>query len=267
MNSATFDGFKTLIYERCGISLNESKKALLMARVARHMRRLNIDSHDEYLYYVTRDRSGEEIQNLVDAISTNVTSFYREGEHFDILRAFIRERIGKGAKRLRLWSAACSSGEEPYTMAIEALDTLGDSKFDVRILATDINFEILRECQAGVYSAEKVKPVPGHLRTRYLQKQNGSGEPTFAVTDALRKLVVVRQMNLNKVPYPVSGPLDVIFCRNVMIYFEKQTRAKVIGEFRRVLAPGGYLFLGHAESLSNLSEGFVTIAPSVYLRC
>lgn len=267
MKSSTFDGFKSLIYDRCGISLGENKKALLTSRIARHMRRLGIDTHEEYLQHVMHDGSGTEIQNLLDAISTNVTSFYREKAHFEILRSYIREQVEHGKGRYRMWSAACSSGEEPYTMAIEVLESLGGSARDVKILATDINTEILRECMRGVYSQSKVDPVPAQLRSRYLKKQVSGGETLYSVNDALRKIVVVRQMNLNRVPYPIKGPLDVIFCRNVMIYFDRTTRARILGEFRRVLAPGGYLFLGHAESLSGgLGDGFITIAPSAYMR-
>jgi len=228
------------------------------------MRQLQISRYEDYLAYCIRDRSGREIPKLLDAISTNVTSFYREPRHFEVMRKAIKEWVSQGARRLRLWSAACSSGEEPYTVGIEVLESVGRLSIDVKILATDIAQSVLKVGLEGEYTQDRVAPVPKHLRAKYFIKRKNNGEDVFTVSDQVRDMVLFRQFNLNTFPYPLRGPLDIIFCRNVMIYFDHSIRGNIIKEFRRLLKPGGYLFVGHAESLTGMSEGFTSVVPSVY---
>jgi chemotaxis protein methyltransferase CheR len=230
------------------------------------MRQLGIVDYDEYFRHIVQDQTGGEIQLMVDAISTNVTSFYRESAHFDFLRGVIDEWIAKGARNLRFWSAASSSGEEPYTMAIEVLETIGPRKVSVKILGTDISRRVLETAQRAEYNQRQIRPVPEYLRTRYFERRKVKGEIVYTAREELRAMVVFRQFNLSAFPYPLHSPLDAIFCRNVMIYFDRVVRTKMVHEFKRLLKRGGYLFVGHAESITGLSDGFVCLKPSVYKK-
>ena len=266
MKAQTFEKLRTLVYETSGISLGDNKEALVRARIAKRMRTLKLSDYDEYFEYLVRDQSGQEIQHMVDAISTNTTSFYREPAHFDLFRELIDGWIEAGTRDLRFWSAASSSGEEPYTMAIEILETIGRRPVKARVLATDISRKILAAALAGEYTEAQVKPVPERLRQMYFLKRKAKPGMRYVVGDALRDMVVFRQFNLSTVPYPLNRPLDAIFCRNVMIYFDRIVRRNMVHEFQRLLKRGGYLFVGHAESITGLSDGFKCVKPSVYIK-
>lgn len=266
LSNETFDGLRTVVYERCGIVLGDNKQALVKARIQKRLRRLGLDSYADYLALIRADTSGTEVGHLVDALSTNVTSFYREPRHFTFMRAAIEAWLASGLRKLRIWSAACSSGEEPYTIAIEVSDLIGSKNIDVRILATDISTKVLKRCRRGEFTSSHVKPVPPMLRQRFFTRMTDRPHTTYAVTEELRRLVIVRQFNLAAFPYAVSGPLDIIFCRNVMIYFDQPTRERMVSEFHRILRPDGYLFTGHAETLLGSAVGFETVEPAVYLR-
>ncbi len=266
MKPATFARFRALIHERSGIALGDNKVALVKARIAKRMRTLQIEKYADYLHLVERDQKGRELWHLLDAISTNVTSFYREARHFEILRTWIKERLDQGHHQFRLWSTACSSGEEPFTMAIELREAAGNTCMDAKILATDLAASVLERCLQGEYAADRLSPVPKHLKAKYFTKMNRNDQEWYRVKQELRELLVIRQFNLSRFPYPVRPPIDVVFCRNVMIYFDRQLRQKMVTEFRRLLVPGGYLFIGHAESLAGMTEGFKNVAPSVYVR-
>lgn len=268
MKVATFNRLRSLIYERSGITLGENKEALVKARISKRMRQMKITTYEDYLSCCIDDPSSGEVHNLLDAISTNVTSFYREARHFELMHKVIKDWVDQGTRSLRVWSAACSSGEEPYTIAIELSETLGHRPFDVKILATDIAPSVLKVCQEGEYSQQVVAPIPNFLKLKYFSKRK-NGDPDgniFTVKDQLRKMVFFRQFNLNTFPYPLRRPFDIIFCRNVMIYFDRPVKVPMLREFHRLLKPGGYLFVGHAESLTGMSEGFTTVEPSTYRR-
>lgn len=266
MSASVFDNFRKLILEHSGISLNESKRPLVKARIQKRMRALDIHVYEEYLRHVMNDLSGAELQLLLDAISTNVTNFYRERHHFDFMRPVIEEWLASGQTRLRIWSAACSTGEEPYTIAIEVLETIDKRYMDIKILATDIASKVLRACQRGEYSTKDVEPIPAVLRSKYFTKTKERDDHVYTVSEKLRSMVHVRQFNLIRFPFAVAGPMDLVFCRNVMIYFDRPTRAKIVGEFSRIVRPGGYLFVGHSESLTGLGGKFTGVRPSVYRR-
>lgn len=265
MDASTFDRFRKLIYDKSGISLGTNKEALVKSRISKRMRVLGIGTYRDYLSFVLDDQSGGEMELLLDAISTNVTSFYREPGHFVFMREVIKGWLSKGAHSLRVWSAACSSGEEPYTIAMELLETL-KGNIDAKILATDIAPSVLGRCMKGEYSPESVAPIPKHVLTKYFSKKKVNGEIVFVAGDRIRNLVLFRQTNLSKFPYPLRGPLDIVFCRNVMIYFDRQTKAKIVGEAQRLLKPGGYLIIGNAESLAGIAPGFDSIKPAIYKR-
>ncbi len=266
MNRRTFERFRELVYEKSGISLGDQKEALVSARVGKRMRALRIEGYDTYFDYVTRDKSGQELVELIDAISTNVTSFYREAQHFELLRSVLAKWRGANQRRFRIWCAASSTGEEPYTIAITVAEQLGDTGADVRILATDISTRVLAKCQQGIYDAQKVASVPAPLRERYFDRYQEDGQTMYRVKDRLKNLVLFRRLNLATPPFPMRGPLDVVFCRNVMIYFDNHVRSRLLAEVYRLLKPGGYLMVGHAESLTGLVSEFKTVQPSVYIK-
>jgi chemotaxis protein methyltransferase CheR len=266
MNRSTFGEFRDLVYEKSGISLGDQKEALVSARVGKRMRALNMHDYDAYLDFVMHDDSGQELVQLIDAISTNVTSFYREAQHFELLGELLKKWKDAGQRRFRIWCAASSSGEEPYTIAITVAEHLTNSGSDVKILATDISTRVLAKCQEGIYDANKVSSVPAQLRERYFDRFQENGQTMYRAKDQLRKLLTFRRLNLATPPFPMRGPLDVVFCRNVMIYFDNHVRSRLLAEVHRMLKPAGYLMVGHAESLTGLVSEFKTVRPSVYIK-
>lgn len=270
MDRATFEEFRTLVYQRSGINLTPAKAALVRARIGKRIRVLALPDECAYLRHVMDDVTGDEVVQLLDAISTNVTNFFREADHFELLETYIKERIREGQSRIRLWSAACSSGEEPYTIAVTALEAAGKtgSKFpDIKILATDISTRVLDHARRGVYSEEALQPVPRLLRARYFSSVKNGGERQYHVKDEVRRLVTFRRLNLSSTPFPLRGPIDVIFCRNVMIYFDQATCGRIVGESDRLLRPGGYLLIGHSESLMGIPlKNLEAAGPSVYRK-
>ncbi|NIA14832.1 MAG: methyltransferase domain-containing protein [Nitrospiraceae bacterium] len=266
MDARTFSQFREFIYQKSGISLRAGKESLVSARMAKRMRALNIDTYKEYLNYVRADATGEELVQMIDAISTNVTSFYRESQHFEVLGSLLSKWYDGGQRRFRIWCAAASSGEEPYTLAITVREALAAGDVNARILATDISTRVLKKCLVGVYDDEKVAPVAPSLRDRYFTMKCEEGRRLCEVKPTLRQLLLFRRLNLSETPFPMKGPLDVIFCRNVMIYFDKVVRARLLAEFRRLLKPGGYLMVGHAESLTGMMSTFQSVQASVYVN-
>jgi chemotaxis protein methyltransferase CheR len=266
VKTTTFDKLRTLVYETSGISLGENKEALVRARISKRMRALKLTDYDEYFEYLVRESSGQEIQHMVDAISTNTTSFYREPAHFDFLREVIADWMEAGVRDLRFWSAASSSGEEPYTMAMEIMETIGRRQAKAKVLATDISRRVLEAALSGEYTEAQLKPAPEYLRNKYFERSKTKMGIRYVAGQSLRDMVVFRQFNLSSVPYPLRSPLDAIFCRNVMIYFDRIVRTNMVQEFQRLLKRGGYLFVGHAESITGLSDGFKCIKPSVYMK-
>lgn len=267
LDDATFDGFRQLILAASGISLQPGKEALVLARVAKRMRALGLIDPRAYLAHVEADATGAELVTLLDAIATNVTSFFREADHFTMLAEAFRGWRSSGQQRFRLWSAACSSGEEPYTIAMVLHEACGGQPVDFRVLATDLSTKILERAQRGLYTASALEPVPQDWRVRHFDRQStADGEPLYSVKPALRERVLFRRLNLAAPPFPLQGPLDAVFVRNVMIYFDRETRQQLVAEAARLLKPGGYLFCGHAESLTGLSTSLQTVRPSVYRK-
>lgn len=266
LSEQTFRSFRDLIYQHTGIVLTESKRSLLKARMIRRMRQLKIVDYDSYFRHICADQSGSELQEMTDAISTNVTQFYRERHHFSFLRQQIPVWTESGITKLRAWSAACSTGEEPYTLGIELLESIGRNPVDIRILATDISKKVLLQTQLGRYRAKDIEVIPGALRGKYFQPVAGETGDVFEAAAPLRRLLTIRHFNLTNFPYQLSGPLDLIFCRNVMIYFDRTTRQRMLNEFERLLRPGGFLMVGHSESLNGYAVDFKPVHPSIYLR-
>lgn len=251
----------------CGIDLHEGKKELIKARLNKRLRKLQLRTFAEYIDYLRHDETGAELTAMLDAISTNLTSFFREDDHFAYLTNKIIPTFNEAAgKPIRVWSAGCSSGEEPYSIAITLLESLsGSAKKDVKILATDISTRILVRAKQGIYDAERLKTVSLQLRKKYFRPARTDFKGLFEVKEELRNMIHFARLNLME-NWPMRGPLNVIFCRNVMIYFNKATQARLVERFFEILAPGGILFIGHSESLTGARHKFRYVEPTVYQK-
>lgn len=270
LNQREFDQLSRLVYEKSGINLHEGKQELVRARLSKRLRETGLNTFQAYYDFVLREDTGQELVALLDSISTNLTSFFREPAHFDYLRQEILprmvERQGMGSRRLWVWCAGCSSGEEPYTIALCLLEGLPSlTGWDVKIVATDISTRTLETAQAGIYKADRVSTVPRELLSRYFQRGVKEWAGHYRVKPEVRRLVDFRRANLLEGP-PVAGQFEVIFCRNVMIYFDASTQERVIGIFRNHLLPGGVLFIGHSESLARVKHNLRYLKPAVYSK-
>ena len=265
LDRATFERIRDIVYAKSGIVLKDDKSTLVAGRLGRRLRELGLNAPSDYLKFLEADQSGGELTNLLDAISTNVTYFFREPDHFELISQLHSRWIAAGQRRFRYWSAASSSGEEPYSLAM-TLHALGTSNLDLKILATDISTAILERAIAGVYHEKALAEVPRQLSMRYFRRQAGGGPPMYEVTDELRRLVTFRHLNLAVFPSPLHGPLDMILCRNVMIYFDQTLRGRLVNEFARLLKPGGCLIISHAESLVGIDVDLEMVRPSVYVK-
>ena len=261
------------VHKTAGINLMDGKKELMRTRLSKRMRALKFTNFKTYFQYVMHDNTGEEIVFLLDALATNLTSFFREPQHFqfmakELLPRWEQQRRAQNSHRLRIWSAACSSGEEPYTIAMVVLDKspyFGHGG-DFKILGTDLSTKVLNMAQQGLYGSERTKAIPTQYLQKYLTRSDsGKGDRMYRMNDEVKKLIAFRRFNLMD-PLPFKGPLDLIFCRNVMIYFDKETIAKLIEKYYNVLGRGGYLFIGHSESLSGFKHPFKYVGPCIYLK-
>lgn len=242
--------------------------SMVSARIRKRLRELQIDDEKSYLEHL--ESHADELVELLNVISTNVTHFYREAVHFDFLRKLMSGWAKEGQTRFRFWCAAASTGEEPYTIAMTLNETFAGTarRPDMRLLASDISTRVLDHCRAGVYRGDQMTNVPERIRSRYFKKKNVSNSECeyFEVRENLKKLIVFRRLNLNEPPFPMKGPLDVVFCRNVMIYFDQATKTRLLKDVYRLLKPGGYLFVSHTESLTGITHGLKSMAPSIYMK-
>jgi chemotaxis protein methyltransferase CheR len=251
-----------LVQARVGIELGESKRALIVARLASRLRALGYRNFRQYYEHLCRsDPAGEELRRMINRITTNKTEFFRESHHFEFLRdRLIPEAIANGRHRLRIWSAGCSTGQEPYSIAMTLAEDPRLSGFDMRILASDVDTDVLRRAEAGVYSKTDAASIPEAMRSRCLEV-DGS---TLRVPERVRKLVTFRQINLIDEQWPIRSLFDAIFCRNVTIYFDSETKAQLYRRLCAQLEPHGYLLAGHSENLSWLKETFTLVGGTVY---
>ncbi|MFQ5649177.1 MAG: CheR family methyltransferase [bacterium] len=269
LNDKEFKLIRDLVYSKFGINLTEQKKALIVGRLQKVLREHGFSSFFEYYEHVTRDRSGEALVTLVNRISTNHTFFYREHDHFEYLTDTVlpelKKQMSSKGKMLRVWCAACSSGEESYmlSMLIHEFFKHEISNWDIAILATDISERVLEIAKAGVYSDENISRMPDHLKRSYF-KATGSGK--WAVTENVRKLVLYRRFNLMRPQFPFKRKFHFVFCRNVMIYFDEPTKKALVKRIYEFLDPGGYLFIGHSETLGKGDSRLRYIRPAVYRK-
>jgi len=273
LTTPEFRAFRGLIYDKSGITLSDSKTQLVASRLARRLRAHGLDSYGSYFDLVMRnDPDGTELRELLNAITTNKTDFFRERHHFDfVTRTFLPRFLDRarrtGERNLRVWSAGCSSGEEPYTIAMTLLSALPQGgQFPIQITATDLDTQVLDRAQSGVYSDDVVAPVPIEMQRRFFRRGTGANAGKVRVNDSLRELITFRQLNFVEQPWPVQGPFDLIFCRNVMIYFNAATQHTIVEQFAQRLRPDGYLFIGHSETLNGLSELYEPLRGTIYRR-
>jgi chemotaxis protein methyltransferase CheR len=259
------------IYAKAGIRLGADKKTMLEVRIKKRLRALDLDSYDKYCDYLFGLQGlKEELVPLIDVVTTNKTDFFREPKHFDFLveRALpeLTSQDG-GGRPLLIWSAGCSTGEEPYTLAIVLSEYgLTHPGFRFRILATDISTRVLAKAEMGVYSSDVVSPVPSALRRKYIMGSRAPGSDRVRVVPELRRLIEFRRLNFMDAEYGISEKADAIFCRNVIIYFDRQTQEKVLQKLSKHLVPRGYMFVGHAETLHDMDLPLTPVAPALYRR-
>ena len=257
---ADFERIRKLLYQHAGISLNDQKQHMVYSRLARRLRATGLRTFQEYLNRVETER-GEEWEAFVNALTTNLTAFFREPHHFPMLAEHVRNLKKRS---VRLWCSAASTGEEPYTMAMTMVDAFGSYNPPVEIIATDIDTNVLGKAQAGVYPVDRVEKLDRELVKRFFLKGKGRWEGQVKTRRELRELIEFRQLNLLGAQWPVSGKFDAIFCRNVMIYFDKDTQYKILKRFVQLLEPHGLLFAGHSESLYHAADLFKLKSKSVY---
>jgi len=267
LGAAEFKDIAAFVYEVAGINLQAGKEQLVRSRLHKRLRALEVDSFAEYLKRVKAGPANGEQRTMIDLLTTNKTDFFREAKHFDFLRANVLPAFKSTAGgSLRIWSAGCSTGEEPYTIAMVLAAELGDlARWDVRILATDISPTALKKAKEGTYSEAVVSPVPPAWRDKYLKPVAGAKGRSYRVSESLRRPIHFGRLNLME-EWPMKGPFDLIFCRNVMIYFDKDTQGRLIRRYWRLLRSGGHLFTGHAESLSGITHDYSPVQPAVYRK-
>ncbi len=257
-----FTQFSDLIYRIAGITLSTSKKPLVTSRLAKRLAHYGLRSYGEYFKMITSIDGKEELQMAVDLLTTNETHFFREPKHFDFLRQHILPARKLG-KTLRIWSAACSSGEEPYSIAMLLDDVLGISPWE--IVATDLNTRVLDMARRGQYPMERMSEIPKNYLSKYCLKGVGSQDGTLLIERKLRERIQFKQHNLNEAP-PKLAEFDVIFLRNVMIYFDQNTKRQVVSRLLTLLRSGGYFLIGHSETLNGVNDDVRLIQPSIYQK-
>ena len=263
-----FRQIAAMIYSDAGIYLSEEKSSLVYSRLVKRLRDLQLDSFKDYCRLVAGHDGVDEREKMLAALTTNVTRFYREPHHFEYLKKTVLPPLLEAAKRgarVRIWSAACSKGQEPYTIAMTILSMMPEAADrDVRILATDIDPEVLETARAGAYDAEEFGSVPKPELSRFFKAIDGPNGPMYSATDTMRRLISFKRLNLIG-DWPMSGSFNVIFCRNVVIYFDEPTQAKIWDRFAKKLVPGGVLCIGHSERLSGPAlPRFKTVGTTIF---
>ncbi|MCP4712120.1 MAG: protein-glutamate O-methyltransferase [Planctomycetes bacterium] len=266
-----FKRVSDVIYQHCGINLHDGKKSLVRARLAKKLHSSKCETFTEYIDFVLSDAGRQEFYSFVDSLSTNLTYFFRENVHYEYLRntflpQLIKQKSQHNQRKLRVWSAGCSSGEEPYSLAITLLETLQNTgTWDIKILATDVSTRILEIAKMGTYDKDRVEPLTAAQKQRFLIPNRIEGNTVYQVNPSIKKVISFRYLNLMD-PWPFHGPFDVIFCRNVMIYFDKPTQSKLVNRYYDCLDSGGMLCIGHSESLTGIQHKYHYVQPATYAK-
>ncbi|MBN2039825.1 MAG: protein-glutamate O-methyltransferase CheR [Spirochaetes bacterium] len=267
ISDTEFDLLRNVIFKESGISLTDKKKALIQSRLIKRLRILNLDSYKTYYDYLIQNYNNE-IENLINSITTNKTDFFREIKHFEFIKEKILPDFEKnGIKKIRIWSAGCSTGEEPYSIAVIFSEYYKDKKMpDIKILATDIDTNVLMSGKAGIYRNEVLEAVSTDIMHKYFKRYNDEKINSWIISDSIKEMVYFRRLNLLDEEYPMNKKFDLIFCRNVIIYFDGNTRNKVINRFYDYLNDDGYFFAGHSENLSHFSDKYYLIGNTIYKK-
>jgi chemotaxis protein methyltransferase CheR len=259
-----FEGLSKRVYKACGIVLGPHKKEMVYSRIARRIRANGLNSFKQYIDLVDSDNI-DEFSHFINAITTNLTSFFREKHHFEYLSSVVIPQLlekNAASKRVRIWSAGCSTGEEPYSIAM-TLQGRFPSNWDVKILATDLDSNVLNKAQNGVYNAKNITGIePEEIKKWFLKSPNGE---SYKVKPSLQGLISFKRLNLLEC-WPMKGPFDLIFCRNVLIYFDKETKDLLFAGYYNLLSPGGYLFIGHSETMGKEHTEFRNLGKTMYQK-
>ena len=273
VSPALFHKFQKLIYDETGIWLGSSKTALLCGRLFRRLRELEITSLKEYYQRVSQPEQHEERARMIDAITTNETRFFREPKQFEFLQQRLfprwRDEVDRGLrpKRLRVWSAGCSSGEEPYTIAmLVAQHFPAEDGWDFHLLATDISNPVLEKASKGIYPIARSSELPERLLHRFMLRGTGDRDGEMKVKNEIQRMIEFRRVNLNEEPDLPEAPFDAVFCRNVLIYFDAASKQRVVNQLMRHLALNGVLFVGHAENLTNMTNELRSLESTIYIK-
>ncbi len=264
LSPSTFEGLRNLLHAHSGIALAHHKITMVQSRLAKRLRALGLRSYEQY-HDLLRDPKSEEWPEFVNALTTNLTSFFREGHHFTRLVELLKPAY-TASRRIRIWSAGCSTGEEPYTLAMTLTKAFGASAA-IQILATDLDTAVLDTASRGVYPMARVESLPDEWKRLGFLRGKGPNQDMVRIRPELRKLITFTQMNLLDAQWPLEGgPFQAIFCRNVMIYFDKPTQRELLRRYHGLLEPDGLLFVGHSESLLDNSLGFQSLGQTIYRR-
>lgn len=272
LSDREFAQLSDLVKAHTGIKLNQNKRALVVSRLSQRLRALKLTGFSQYIDLLQRSDSDGELINMINRITTNKTDFFREQHHFTyltdiVLPQMVQRADRTGEKKLRVWSAGCSSGEEPYSLAITLSEFFRDlAGWDYKILATDLDTNMLNHAAAGVYDSQRMAPVANHLKTRYFTVQHQGGQTVYKAKAELKDVILFRKFNLMTPKFPLKTRLDFIFCRNVMIYFTIEDRIRILTNFHNLIHSEGYIFVGHSESLMMVPNLFKYVASTVYKK-
>jgi len=266
---ADFDSLRSLVKEHSGITLGEAKRELVYGRVSRRLRVLGLSAFSDYRRMLAGAEGKAEMIEFINAVTTNLTSFFRESHHFDFLRdEYLKQKVAdaKGSRRLRIWCSAASTGEEPYSIAISVVEAIPDwERWDIRILATDLDTNVLQTCVNGVYGDDRVRGMQKSRLDRFFDAVGDRDDRQYRVKPELARMISFRQLNLMH-PLPMKGPIDVVFCRNVIIYFDKDTQRALFSRIAPLQRPGDVLILGHSESLLKVSDAWTLMGKTIYRK-
>ena len=260
-----FDTIRNIVSERTGIVLSDGKRDMVYGRLVRRLRALGLSGFGDYCELISRNDEGE-LSEFINAITTNLTAFFREKHHFEFLQKDLLPLLikNKKEKKLRIWSAGCSSGEEPYSIAMTVRENVPDN-WDVKILATDLDTNMVNRASAGIYDEGRVSGIDKKRLRRWVRKGKGDNSGMIRMSDKLRDIITFKQLNLMN-DWPVKGPFDFIFCRNVVIYFNKDTQKILFNRYADLLPEGGHIFIGHSESMFNVCDRFKLLGKTIYKR-
>lgn len=272
LTDSEFNELVRIIYDKTRIQMSEHKRALVTSRISKRIRALNMSSFKEYIDYL-KGAPDEEVTNFVNAVTTNKTDFFRENKHFEYMKTTFLPNWEKSYKEgkvnnLRIWSAACSTGEEPYTIAMTLHDYFGErfNHYDIKILASDIDTNVLSHACAGIYKEETVETIQTNTLKKYFLKGTGNNAGLYKVKNILQKCISFRQLNFKDEDFDIHTKFDLIFCRNVIIYFDKEFQKELFNKFYRYMKEDSYVFIGHSETLFGISDLFKYISSNIYKK-